>query len=113
MDHIVEAKPRSAPCDARDPLFAPLFAPVSAGSSFVLGRIAQSLDGYIATRNGESVWISGPDDLRHTHQLRALSDAVVAGARPIRDDHPRPTSFSPCPMAAWLEPGPFAPITHA
>ena len=64
MDHIVEVSSRSASDDVRDPLFAPLRAPVPAGCSFVLGRVAQSLDGYIATREGESVWISGPDDLR-------------------------------------------------
>src|SRR5580693_8565598 len=92
MDHTVEVSPRSAPNDAYDPLFAPLRAPVSIGCSFVLGRVAQSLDGYIATRDGESVWISGPDDLRHTHQLRALSDAVVVGAKTVRADNPRLTT---------------------
>lgn len=92
MDHIVEVSSRSAPDDACNPLFAPLRAPVPAGCSFVLGRIAQSLDGYIATHGGESVWISGPEDLRHTHQLRALCDAVVVGAKTIRADNPRLTT---------------------
>ena len=72
MDHIVEVSTPPAPNDACGPLLAPLQAPVPDGCSFVIGRIAQSLDGYIATRGGESVWISGPEDLRHTHRLRAL-----------------------------------------
>lgn len=78
--------------DVRDSLFASLRAPVPKGRSFVIGRVAQSLDGYIATRAGQSVWISGQEDLRHTHQLRALCDAVVVGARTIRSDNPRLTT---------------------
>jgi riboflavin-specific deaminase-like protein len=107
MDHIVEVSPRPAPDDACDPLFAPLHAPVPAGCSFVLGRVAQSLDGYIATRGGESVWISGPDDLRHTHQLRALCDAVVVGAKTIRADNPQLTTRlvdGPSPVRVVLDP---------
>src|SRR5580692_674471 len=107
MDHIVEVASRSAPDDAYGPLFAPLRAPVPAGRSFVLGRVAQSLDGYIATRDGESVWISGPDDLRHTHHLRALCDAVVVGARTIRADNPRLTTRmveGPSPVRVVIDP---------
>jgi riboflavin-specific deaminase-like protein len=107
MDHIVEVSSRPALDDPCDPLFAPLRAPVPAGGSFVLGRIAQSLDGYIATREGESVWISGPDDLRHTHRLRALCDAVVVGAKTIRADNPRLTTRlvdGPSPVRVVLDP---------
>jgi riboflavin-specific deaminase-like protein len=107
MDHLVEVSSRFFPSDARDKLFAPLRAPVPEGRSFVLGRVAQSLDGYIATSEGESVWISGPDDLRHTHQLRALCDAVVVGARTIRADNPRLTTRlvdGPSPVRVVLDP---------
>src|ERR1700704_2770047 len=107
MDNFVEVTARPVPDDARSPLFAPLRAPVPDGRSFVLGRIAQSLDGFIATRGGESVWISGPDDLRHTHQLRALCDAVVVGARTIRADNPRLTTRlvdGPSPVRVVLDP---------
>jgi diaminohydroxyphosphoribosylaminopyrimidine deaminase/5-amino-6-(5-phosphoribosylamino)uracil reductase len=107
MDHIVEVISRPAEDDAREPLFSPLRAPVPSGRSFVLGRVAQSLDGYIATQGGESVWISGPDDLRHTHQLRALCDAVVVGATTIRADNPRLTTRlveGPSPVRVVLDP---------
>jgi diaminohydroxyphosphoribosylaminopyrimidine deaminase/5-amino-6-(5-phosphoribosylamino)uracil reductase len=107
MDHIVEVSTRSARDGATGALFAPLRAAVPAGCSFVLGRVAQSLDGYIATRDGESVWISGPDDLRHTHQLRALCDAVVVGARTIRADNPLLTTRlvkGPNPVRVVLDP---------
>ena len=108
MDRMVEDSPLPARDDASDPLFAPLLAPVPDGRSFVLGRIAQSLDGYIATNAGESVWISGPGDLRHTHRLRALCDAVVVGARTIRADNPRLTTRlveGPSPVRVVLDPG--------
>src|ERR1051326_5224989 len=106
MDHIVEVSPRSSPDAAFDALLAPLRAPVPDGCSFVIGRVAQSLDGYIATRVGESVWISGPDDLRHTHRLRALADAVVVGARTVRADNPRLTTRlvdGPSPVRVVLD----------
>jgi len=107
MDHSVELSPGSLPDAEFGPLFAPLRAPVPPGSSFVVGRVAQSLDGYIATHAGESVWIGGPEDLRHTHQLRALCDAVVVGAKTIRADNPRLTTRlvdGPDPVRVVLDP---------
>jgi riboflavin-specific deaminase-like protein len=71
------------------PLYGPLLArPTAPDGCFVLGRIAQSLDGRIATVSGASFWISGPADILHTHRLRALSDAIVVGAGTVRADDP-------------------------
>jgi len=82
------------PADAEmSPLYGPLIAPLPGNdTSFVLGRLAQSLDGFIASRSGASRWISGGADLLHTHRLRALSDAVVVGASTIRADDPQLTT---------------------
>jgi diaminohydroxyphosphoribosylaminopyrimidine deaminase / 5-amino-6-(5-phosphoribosylamino)uracil reductase len=75
------------------PLYGPLLAAATAADGcFVLGRIAQSLDGRIATARGESHWISGREDVVHTHRLRALFDAVVVGAGTIRADDPQLTT---------------------
>jgi riboflavin-specific deaminase-like protein len=75
------------------PLYGPLFTPPTATDGcYVLGRIAQSLDGRIATTSGASRWISGPDDIVHTHRLRALFDAVVVGAGTVRADDPQLTT---------------------
>ena len=63
-------------------------ATTTPGGAFVLARIAQSLDGRIATASGHSFWISGEADVLHTHRLRALFDAVVVGAGTIRADDP-------------------------
>ncbi len=68
-------------------LYGPLCA-VAAGQSFILAHLAQSLDGKIAMANGASRWISGEEDLCHTHRLRALADAVVVGADTIVHDDP-------------------------
>jgi riboflavin-specific deaminase-like protein len=74
-------------------LFAPLFeAPRAADGCVVVGRLAQTLDGRIATVTGSSQWIGGRGDILHTHRLRALCDAVVVGAGTVRHDDPRLTT---------------------
>ena len=71
------------------PFLAPSHAPAHAADGcVVLGRIAQSLDGRIATVSGMSFWISGPEDILHTHRLRALCDAIVVGAGTVKADDP-------------------------
>lgn len=70
-------------------LFAPLLAPPTAADGCrVVGRLAQTLDGRIATATGSSRWIGGPGDILHTHRLRALCHAVVVGAGTVRHDDP-------------------------
>ncbi|MGH7155805.1 MAG: RibD family protein [Acetobacteraceae bacterium] len=66
--------------------------PLAPGGCYVLGRITQSLDGRIATVSGDSRWISGHDDIVHTHRLRALFDAVIVGAGTVRADDPQLTT---------------------
>lgn len=68
-------------------LYGPLCA-IEPGQSFAIAHLAQSLDGKIATATGASRWISGDEDLCHTHRLRALADAVIVGADTILHDDP-------------------------
>jgi riboflavin-specific deaminase-like protein len=87
------------------PLYGPLLRPAADGC-FVLGRLAQSLDGRIATGTGDSHWISGPADIEHTHRLRALFDAVVVGAGTVRADNPLLTTrkvSGPSPVRVVLD----------
>ena len=93
-DELWQRLCRRDPADAEScPLYGPLLAPAAAGDGcFVLGRIAQSLDGRIATNSGASRWISGQADIVHTHRLRALFDAIVVGAGTVRADDPQLTT---------------------
>ena len=88
------------------PLYSELRRETGCDGSFVLGRIAQTLDGRIATANGASFWISGPDDILHTHRLRALFDAVVVGAGTVQADDPLLTTRAcagPSPVRVILD----------
>lgn len=68
-------------------LYGPLCA-IAPGQPFAVGHLAQSLDGRIAAVGGASRWISGDEDLCHTHRMRALADAVIVGADTLRNDDP-------------------------
>jgi riboflavin-specific deaminase-like protein len=52
---------------------------------------AQSLDGRLATRAGDSQWIGGAASLRLAHQLRAEHAAVLVGVGTVLADNPRLT----------------------
>ncbi|UCG62036.1 MAG: bifunctional diaminohydroxyphosphoribosylaminopyrimidine deaminase/5-amino-6-(5-phosphoribosylamino)uracil reductase RibD [Candidatus Zixiibacteriota bacterium] len=55
---------------------------------YVILKLAQSLDGRIATTTGASKWISSVPSRRFAHKLRAEVDAVVVGAGTVRRDNP-------------------------
>jgi len=68
-----------------------LFLPLQLQSDFVIAQAGQSLDGRIATASGHSHYVTGPQDVRRLHRLRALVDAVVVGAGTVDADDPRLT----------------------
>jgi len=69
-------------------LYEPLLQRTSSAAPWCIGHLGQSLDGFIATHNGDSRFVTGPQDLDHMHRLRALSDAVIVGAGTVAIDDP-------------------------
>jgi diaminohydroxyphosphoribosylaminopyrimidine deaminase/5-amino-6-(5-phosphoribosylamino)uracil reductase len=62
---------------------------------FVVLKAAVSLDGKIATKTGDSHWISGERSRERVHELRDQSDAVMVGMGTIRRDDPMLTTRVP------------------
>jgi len=96
------AEPSSAARDLLD-----LYLPLQIRAAFVIAQIGQSLDGRIATHTGHSHYITGADDIRRLHRLRALVDAVVVGAATVAADDPRLTvrqAEGPNPVRVVLDP---------
>lgn len=59
---------------------------------YVIVKEAMTLDGKIATRTGDSRWVSGPQARRWVHALRARVDAIAVGSRTALKDNPRLTA---------------------
>jgi diaminohydroxyphosphoribosylaminopyrimidine deaminase/5-amino-6-(5-phosphoribosylamino)uracil reductase len=55
---------------------------------FVILKIAQSLDGKIATARGESKWITGAKARDRVHRLRNEIDALLVGIGTVKKDNP-------------------------
>jgi len=55
---------------------------------WVIAKWAQSLDGKLATRRGDSQWISGEESRRWVHRLRARVCAIMVGAQTACKDDP-------------------------
>lgn len=70
-------------------LYAPLLG--REGRPHVFAQIGQSLDGRVATVDGDAADVSGTEGLRHLHRCRALADCVIVGANTAIQDNPRLT----------------------
>ncbi|WDE98671.1 bifunctional diaminohydroxyphosphoribosylaminopyrimidine deaminase/5-amino-6-(5-phosphoribosylamino)uracil reductase RibD [Lentisphaera profundi] len=55
---------------------------------YVILKMAQTLDGKIATESGQSQWITGPEARHQVQQLRQGCDAIMVGGETLRQDNP-------------------------
>ncbi len=81
-----------------------------------VAHFAQTLDGKIATKTGDSKWIGNDQNLIHAHRMRALSCSILVGRNTVLEDKPSLTvrhvkgknpkkiviSSSPCDMSSLL-----------
>ncbi|MEO0879616.1 MAG: bifunctional diaminohydroxyphosphoribosylaminopyrimidine deaminase/5-amino-6-(5-phosphoribosylamino)uracil reductase RibD [Pseudomonadota bacterium] len=61
---------------------------IAAGRPYVTAKFAASLDGKIATRTGDSRWITGAQARADSHRLRRMCDAVIVGVETVVADDP-------------------------
>ena len=69
-------------------------------------KLATTLDGKIATRDGKAAWISGEASRREVHRLRTWCQAVIIGGGTFRADNPSLT----CRLPEYDGPQPLAVI---
>src|SRR5437868_606933 len=95
-----------------------LYLPIcsaTAARPMTVGHLGQSLDGFIATHAGESRWVTGEENMRHMHRLRALCDAVVVGSGTVAADDPQLTTrlvAGPNPLRVVLDPARRLEASH-
>jgi diaminohydroxyphosphoribosylaminopyrimidine deaminase/5-amino-6-(5-phosphoribosylamino)uracil reductase len=59
---------------------------------FVIVKCAATLDGRIATRTGDSKWVTGEQARKFVHEIRHAVDAIMVGIGTIKADNPSLTT---------------------
>jgi diaminohydroxyphosphoribosylaminopyrimidine deaminase/5-amino-6-(5-phosphoribosylamino)uracil reductase len=91
---------------------------VRTGLPLVTLKMAASLDGKVAARDGTSRWITGEDARREVHRMRAAADAILVGAGTAFRDDPSLTVRLPelrgrTPIRVIVDGRGIVPETHA
>ncbi|GMW00612.1 MAG: riboflavin biosynthesis protein RibD [Candidatus Hydrogenedentota bacterium] len=68
---------------------------ITTGMPFVISKVGMSLDGKIATRTGDSRWVTSDEARHRVHTLRNEVDAILVGSRTVMLDDPTLTTRLP------------------
>jgi len=85
--------------DARR-LNAPYLKLIQTGRPWIIAKWAMTLDGKIASRTGESRWISNEQSRAAAHRLRGRVDAILVGRGTVEHDDPLLTARPAGPRTA-------------
>lgn len=94
-EQLEQAGVRMSLCESSEHairLSQPFLHRLSSGTPWVIAKWAQTIDGRIATRTGESQWISNARCRARVHRLRAKVDAVLIGVGTAVADDPMLTA---------------------
>jgi diaminohydroxyphosphoribosylaminopyrimidine deaminase/5-amino-6-(5-phosphoribosylamino)uracil reductase len=65
---------------------------VTTGTPFVVVKCAATLDGRIATRSGDSRWVTGSASRQFVHRIRHSVDGILVGVETVKRDDPSLTA---------------------
>ncbi|WP_372677304.1 bifunctional diaminohydroxyphosphoribosylaminopyrimidine deaminase/5-amino-6-(5-phosphoribosylamino)uracil reductase RibD [Desulfosarcina sp.] len=65
---------------------------ITTGRPFVIVKCAATLDGRIATRTGDSRWVTGSAARQFVHRLRHAVDGIMVGVQTVKKDDPSLTT---------------------
>ncbi len=74
-----------AECDSLNDIF---FHYITTGTPYVIMKMAVSIDGRIASHNGDSKWITNEASRAYTHQTRKRCASILVGINTVLNDDP-------------------------
>lgn len=80
------------------------FKNIKTGMPFVVAKIAQSLDGKIATKKGISQWITSEKSRKMARSLRDIYDCVLVGVNTVLKDNPSLEGLKKVPFKVVIDP---------